>query len=250
MTAKKTTSAKGKKPKAKSELPRQKREVPEHVKQAADRAEARAAGKDPKAPKPAKDKAGTKATKSKGEKATETAASVEEILEIRRLIEEEQYEPKLGRPSKYKPEYAAVARALCKRGATDYELADEFKVDVRTILRWKVAHDDFCQALKVHKEDFDDQIERGLAQRANGFTMETEKIFCHMGKVTRAKVLEYHPPDVGAAKLWLTNRRPDKWRDKTSTELTGKDGGAIEIMNAARQRVAERMIELKKRKKA
>jgi hypothetical protein len=35
------------------------------------------------------------------------------------------------------------------------------------------------------------------------------------------------PPDPGAAKLWLTNRRPEEWRDKTSTELTGKDGAAI-----------------------
>jgi len=35
------------------------------------------------------------------------------------------------------------------------------------------------------------------------------------------------PPDPGAAKLWLTNRRPEEWREKSYNELTGKDGTAI-----------------------
>lgn len=269
MTAKKKT-AKGKKPKAKEDLrpttgssrtygtppsaiPR-KRRVPAHVKAAADRAEARAMGRDPddldeeeatkKATKRPAKKEGTKATKGRADRgAAKAAAAAEAAFAIL-----DSYEPKLlGRPPKYKPEFAMVARVLCKRGATDYEIAEELGVSTRTVIRWKVAHEDFCQALKVHKEDFDAQIERSLALRANGFTIETEKVFCTHGRITRAKVLEYIPPDVGAAKLWLTNRRPDKWRDKTSTELTGKDGGAIEIRSTARERVAQRLAKLKEK---
>jgi hypothetical protein len=43
----------------------------------------------------------------------------------------------------------------------------------------------------------------------------------------RAEYVEHVPPDPGAAKLWLTNRRSEEWREKTSTELTGKDGAAL-----------------------
>lgn len=41
--------------------------------------------------------------------------------------------------------------------------------------------------------------------------------------------LKYYPPDTTAAIFWLKNRQKDKWRDKVDHELTGKDGGAIQI---------------------
>lgn len=139
----------------------------------------------------------------------------------------------VGRPTKYKPEFAAVARALCKRGATDYELALEFDVTTVTIWRWQGKYQDFCNALRVEKGSFDDRIERTLAQRALGYTYNSEKLFCYEGEVTRADVVEHVPPDVGAAKLWLTNRRPERWRDVTRQEHTGPDGGPIEMKSAA-----------------
>ena len=43
------------------------------------------------------------------------------------------------------------------------------------------------------------------------------------GQVIRAQIVEHVPPDVGAIKLWLGNRRPDKWRDKQEAALTGAD---------------------------
>ena len=37
------------------------------------------------------------------------------------------------------------------------------------------------------------------------------------------------PPDVTAIKYWLGNRQPEKWRDRLSKEITGPNGGAIEV---------------------
>jgi hypothetical protein len=42
-----------------------------------------------------------------------------------------------------------------------------------------------------------------------------------------AEYVEHGPPDPGAAKLWLTTRWPEQWRDKNTTELTGKDAAPI-----------------------
>lgn len=127
-----------------------------------------------------------------------------------------------GRPSEYKPEYAEQAAKLCALGATDIELADFFEVDTRTIYRWKNVHDDFCQAVIVGKENSDARVERSLYNRAVGYTFESEKVFQFQGEVIRAPTTEHVPPDPGAAKLWLTNRKPADWRDKQEHEHSGQ----------------------------
>lgn len=119
-----------------------------------------------------------------------------------------------GRPSSYKPEFAAQAEKLCALGATDMELADFFEVDVRTIYRWKHDNDQFCQALKVGKDVLDDRVERSLYQRAVGYSFNSEKIFHFQGVITRADTVEHVPPDTGAAMSWLKNRRGEQWREK------------------------------------
>ena len=129
-----------------------------------------------------------------------------------------------GRPSSYKPEYAEQAAKLCLLGATDQEIADFFKVDVRTVYRWKHDHDEFCQALKAAKDTAYERVERSLYQRAIGYEQDEVKIFMPSGRDDpvyapyRAKVA----PDVTAAIFWLKNRRSQDWRDKQDIEHSGK----------------------------
>jgi len=47
--------------------------------------------------------------------------------------------------------------------------------------------------------------------------------------VVTKRVVKHQVPDTTAQIFWLKNRKPNEWRDKQQTELTGKDGGAIEI---------------------
>lgn len=126
-----------------------------------------------------------------------------------------------GRPTDFKPEYAEQAAKLCGLGATDYELADFFKVDTRTIYRWKNQHEEFCQAVKVGKDMADDRVERALYNRAVGYSFESEKVFQFQGVIVRADTVEHVPPDAGAAFNWLKNRRKDDWRDKQDVEHSG-----------------------------
>lgn len=126
---------------------------------------------------------------------------------------------KRGRPTSYKTEYAAIARALCKRGATDADLADEFEVAISTIWRWSVKYDDFRSALHESKEGFDDRVERSLAQRAIGYTFKSERVFQFQGEVIRADIVEHVPADIGAMKLWLGCRKPE-WRETSNLNLT------------------------------
>lgn len=127
-----------------------------------------------------------------------------------------------GRPTDYKDAYAGGARKLARLGATDQEIADFYEVDVRTIYRWKNTHEEFCQSLKVGKDEADDRVERSLYMKAIGYEQEEVKIFMPAGAAEpvyapyRAKIA----PDTTAAIFWLKNRRKEQWRDKQEIENT------------------------------
>jgi hypothetical protein len=113
--------------------------------------------------------------------------------------------------------------AMCRAGATDYDLAHEFEVAPSTISLWQAKHEAFAEAVRIGKEAADARVERSLYQRAVGYTYEAEKVFNNLGMITRATVVEHVPPDVGACKLWLTNRRPDDWREKNEHDIKVRD---------------------------
>ena len=133
----------------------------------------------------------------------------------------------VGRPLDYKPEYAATARLLCRRGATRFDLSLEFGVHTATVATWAVKYEEFGTAMKDGRAAFDDSVERSLAERAIGYSYTSEKIFCTNGMVTRVVTTEHVPPDPGAAKIWLTNRRPKEWADTSKHEHTGAGGTAL-----------------------
>ena len=119
-----------------------------------------------------------------------------------------------GRPSGYTPDMLPQIEKLCRLGATDLEIADFYDVDVRTIHRWKLEHEDFCHALKVGKETSDARVERSLYQRATGYSYDTVKIFNADGQPLIVPYREHVPPSDTAMIFWLKNRKPAEWRDR------------------------------------
>lgn len=125
----------------------------------------------------------------------------------------------------FKPEYIEQARKLYKKGFTDFEVADFFGVSKTTIMNWVAACPEFARVRRDAKEVADAEVVRALYDRARGYDIPVEKIFCKDGVVTRVESREHIPADPKAAKYWLENRDPDKW--KTRREFTGKDGEAL-----------------------
>lgn len=133
-----------------------------------------------------------------------------------------------GRPSSYKPEFAAMAKKACEAGFTDQELADLLGVSVRTINGWKVEHKDFLASLKVGKAVADERVERSLFARAMGYEHDEVDIRVVGGELVTTPIRKYYPPDTAAAIFWLKNRKGADWRDKVENELTGAGGGPIQ----------------------
>jgi len=114
----------------------------------------------------------------------------------------------------YEPEFADQARHLCRLGATDEELADHFGVCVRTIYRWRNAHEEFARAVVAGKDHADARVERALYSRAVGCSVERTRVFKHAGDPDPVYATYTHhlPPDPNAALQWLRVRQPRKWR--------------------------------------
>jgi hypothetical protein len=134
-----------------------------------------------------------------------------------------------GRPSKYKPEYNEQAYKLCLLGATDKELASFFDTTEQTINAWKQNYPEFFESLKRGKEEADATIAQKLYHRAKGYEHPEDKIFNDNGKPLIVPTIKHYPPDTTAAIFWLKNRQSRKWRDKQETEITGKDGGPVDV---------------------
>lgn len=124
-----------------------------------------------------------------------------------------------GRPTDYRQEYAVQAEKLCMLGATDAEMADFFQVTDRSINRWKLAHPEFCQALKRGKMLADAEVANRLYGRAMGYSCPETKFATFEGMITdQREITKHYPPDTTAAIFWLKNRQPGKWRDKIDHE--------------------------------
>lgn len=139
-----------------------------------------------------------------------------------------------GRPSLFSPEYVEQAEKLCRLGATDAELADFFGVSVRTLHRWKAEREDFCHSVKIGKEAADNRVERALYEKATGFAYVEQQAFKVRNSdgsetLETIEVERMAPPDTTAMIFWLKNRKKADWRDKIDQELSGPDGGPIEV---------------------
>jgi len=138
----------------------------------------------------------------------------------------------------YKLEYAKQAKRLARLGALDRDLADFFEVNIRTIHRWKIEHEDFAKSLKAGKKVVDDKVEQSLLARATGYSFDSEHIAVTQdGEVVRAPTVEHCPPDVQAARWWMANRRPKEWSltprgARKALDFGTLDGSAKSISDA------------------
>lgn len=138
---------------------------------------------------------------------------------------------KVGRPSSFDPDELPLVTRLCMLGLTNAQLAPVLSVDEATIGRWIKNNPEFCAAVKAGRVHADGAMAASLYSRGMGYSHPEEKIFydTKTGEEVRVQTTKHYPPDTAAAFIWLKNRRPDLWRDVKQTEVTGKDGGPLEI---------------------
>ncbi|MDT2679840.1 helix-turn-helix domain-containing protein [Enterococcus gallinarum] len=107
-------------------------------------------------------------------------------------------------------------------GLTDEQIANNIGIRRPTLYDWKNKYSDISDALKRGKEVIDRQVENALLKRALGYEFkETTQELTEDGMRVTKVITKQQAPDTTAQIFWLKNRKPNEWRDKKETELSG-----------------------------
>lgn len=107
-------------------------------------------------------------------------------------------------------------------GLTDKQIAENMGVAYSTFRDWIKRFPALSAPLKRGKEVIDRQVENALLKRALGYEyVETTKELTDLGLTVTKQVTKQVAPDTTAQIFWLKNRKPQEWRDKKETEVTG-----------------------------
>jgi hypothetical protein len=116
----------------------------------------------------------------------------------------------VGAPSKYDPAYCDQVIELGKQGKSLEQMSLQLLVSYRTLCNWRDQHPEFFHALEsAHRFS-----QAWWEDKAQGHIVEAKE---------DAKI---------NAGLWakiMAARFPESYSDRSKVELTGKDGGALEI---------------------
>ncbi len=129
--------------------------------------------------------------------------------------------------TKYREEYAQLARWMARAGQTDAEIAKELKCSRSTLANWKKQFPEFAEALGQGKEIVDHMVEDALLKRALGYEYKETKEEREPGENGEMKLLKRTVttkmviPDTTAQIFWLKNRDPEHWRDKHDLDVPG-----------------------------
>lgn len=147
-----------------------------------------------------------------------------------------------GRPTAYKPEFAARATGLALLGLTNAEMGERFGVDEKTIEGWLRDVPEFSGAVYDGREGIDIEVVAAMAKAARGYEhpeddIRTVSIGDGMSEIRITPTTKRYPPNYNFANLWLANRQRRRWPHRESLDVAGitpGGGGGEDAIRAAR----------------
>lgn len=124
-----------------------------------------------------------------------------------------------GQPTKYREEYGREIIELMGTGLSLTAAAADLGFHRDTIYEWEKVHPEFSDAVKLARAKRVLSLERGLLTEDSG-------------------------PRVTARIFALKNADPHEWRDKVTTEHTGKDGAPIQTEDVSDPKKVARAVAL------
>jgi hypothetical protein len=149
----------------------------------------------------------------------------------------------MSRHSKFNAALTAKIIELYSQGLTDAQVARIIGISERTLNYWKIQKPEFLQSIKESKSIADDLVEASLFSRAVGYRHREEKLFIYEGNVVRANTTKHYPPETKAAIFWLSNRRPESWRNTHYINAGDKNPSQGSANNSAQEITFDKFCE-------
>lgn len=122
--------------------------------------------------------------------------------------------------NRYQPDFPVRAAAVIRNGGSESAVAQALGITLTALKRYRQLHAEFEMTF-LPGETADRDVEQALFKRARGFRYEEvqlEELVDREGKVLetlkKRTVVKEVPPDLRAVLFWLTNRCPERWKEK------------------------------------
>lgn len=134
-----------------------------------------------------------------------------------------------GRKTLYTADMDEAARVHAATGKTDEGIAKELGVSITTLRNWRESHPSLHIAIQVGRDHWSTTaVEDSLIKRALGYEYKEVAVQKVKGKPVCTTVTKRHmPPDSRAAQFVLTNRAPERWRQRQEVEHKGEVSLAV-----------------------
>lgn len=142
-----------------------------------------------------------------------------------------------------KPEKIELLTAWARDGLSMEQIAHKMGISKKTLYSYMDSSLHILHSLRKGKEESDSEVENTLFKKCNGFIQEvikpikikkaeydpeTGKKICEYDEIVYVNDQIYVPPDTVAIKYYLSNRKPDKWKDKIEQNIEQKVDAEIE----------------------
>ena len=142
--------------------------------------------------------------------------------------------------------YLDQVEQLSREGYSEKEMAAFFGISERAWRGYKARHSALSAAVNSGRRKSQEEITNALYKRATGFKESIEELVAvrdAQNNIVRhdvKRVSKYFPPDMGAIRMWLNFRHPDKWGDK----VLGKQEEVEKIKEIYSRRDKEKLTAL------
>lgn len=139
------------------------------------------------------------------------------------------------------------------------EICQQVGISESTFHEWKASKPEFSEALKTAEEEFLTllavEAKKSLLKKVKGYDVEeTKTIYVDSGKKNnegksiprvkeQTKITKHVQPDTVAIIFTLTNRFPDKWKNRQISDVTGNIVVSQKPLSAEDRKRIERELE-------
>lgn len=129
----------------------------------------------------------------------------------------------------FTPDILDKAEKLAFLGMTDKDIHEFFGVSASTWHWWKTQHIELAQRLADARVMALADVAGAMRKAALGYHRKEIRIVAYKGEYVIVPVEVEVGPDTTAGFKILGARAGDNWNPAAKTELTGKDGGPVEV---------------------
>ena len=136
------------------------------------------------------------------------------------------------------------------------EICRQTGISLRTYFKWIAEYPEFAQAVEDAKAErmqfFVQEAKKSLLKKIRGYEATETAVTTIPDKDGNPKIKEqktykkHIQPDTAAIIFTLTNGDPEHWKNKQSTEVTGKDGKDL-FANKSDEELDKEIDELKRK---